>query len=525
MDAEKGKGDSKKGGQQGGSLGNVVKLVVKTFLEQRHYRQLHRILSEQWQSAHSLTAVVRLMEAHGMKVTPEEEQRLAGLPEDRMIDALVMRMPQQSREQYEHFFLQLSFIASTTTRLRSALETGNAEVVEEALESAENVGVLPYLMRMAVSQAGQEVKLMEELHDKWLVDTDGKMAPLLQAQATSMATQKALAQAKAQIGGFMDVAKDTAQKMLGHMVSASEEGSLLVTFTSWNDIVKKRKREDEIRQEYQEQLDLAQKKLMDYKTAQLNSVRHVMMAGVQDAALALLGQCFAALMEEASKSKHAKATAKEVEELQSKLRTFADASAEKAMRVMATMNEGNAEAGKAMAFKSWVDYVQMEKQEKETSEALKASQAKVSEFMAKQSSGAKNTLLRMVADTDSGLLASVMQGWREAIVEEKRAAEMEAALSAKSSALTGFSTRNKGSALNASERAAQLQDMETLMYVFCIWKRETKVERMRRYGKEKNERRKKDLIGVKGLFRTFANDLESSLKQGTPRIEAARRSA
>eukprot|EP00971_Amphidinium_carterae_P031283 616059-Amphidinium_carterae.1 len=38
-----------------------------------------------------------------------------------MIDTLVMRMPQQSREQFDHFFLQLSLIASTTTRLRSSL--------------------------------------------------------------------------------------------------------------------------------------------------------------------------------------------------------------------------------------------------------------------------------------------------------------------------------------------------------------------------------------------------------------------
>ncbi|CAE7945904.1 unnamed protein product, partial [Symbiodinium sp. KB8] len=117
-----------------------------------------------------------------MKVTPEEEERLAALPEDKMIDALVMRMPNQSREQYEHFFLQLSFIASTTTRLRGALECGNPDVVEEALDSAENVGVLQYLLRMAVSQAGGEVTTIADLHDQWLSDTEKRMMPLLQAQ-------------------------------------------------------------------------------------------------------------------------------------------------------------------------------------------------------------------------------------------------------------------------------------------------------------------------------------------------------
>merc|ERR1719487_3097591 len=106
--------------------------------------------------------------------------RLAQLPEDRMIDALVMRMPQQSREQFEHFFLQLSLIASTTTRLRSALETGNSDAVEEVLDSAENVGILQFILKMAVAQAGQEVKSHIKDHEDWLAASTDRMAPLLQ---------------------------------------------------------------------------------------------------------------------------------------------------------------------------------------------------------------------------------------------------------------------------------------------------------------------------------------------------------
>mmetsp|Transcript_17577 Transcript_17577/g.30784 ORF Transcript_17577/g.30784 Transcript_17577/m.30784 type:complete len:537 (-) Transcript_17577:45-1655(-) len=512
--------DEKSGGKKAqGTLAGVVKLVVRTFLEEKHYRQLHRILGEQWSGAHSLSAVVRLMEAHGMKVTPEEEQQLAGLSEDRMIDALVQRMPQQSREQYEHFFLQLSFIASTTTRLRAALETGNPDVVEEALESAENVGVLPYLMRMAVAQAGSEVKTMEEGHDTWLVDTDGRMAPLLQAQATSMATQKTLAQAKAQIGGYHDTAKEKAQGVLMGMIQANEEAVMAVTFTGWSEYVKKLKREEGIRSEYQEQLDNANKKLFDYKQAQMDHVRSVMVAGSKDADMALMGVCFAALIEEALSSKMARETSKEVEELNKTLRGFADAAAEKAKSVMARMNDGNEEAMKAMAFKGWTDYVHLEKNERVVNDAMKASQDKQKEFMATQSAGAKSVLQRMTASNDAGLVSMGFTGWKEVVQEEKKAAELEAAMSAKSAALSDFSGRNKASALSASDRSAQLQDLEMLCYVVCIWKRETRVERMRRYGKQKNDKRKQDLMGVKGLFRSFANDLESSLKAGTPRVE------
>mmetsp|Transcript_13392 Transcript_13392/g.19628 ORF Transcript_13392/g.19628 Transcript_13392/m.19628 type:complete len:141 (+) Transcript_13392:136-558(+) len=89
-------------------LSGAVKLVVRTFLEQKHYRSLLRTLANSWGGSHALSAAVRLMEAHGVKVSPDEEQRLSQMSEERMIDTLVMRMPQQSREQFDHFFLQLS---------------------------------------------------------------------------------------------------------------------------------------------------------------------------------------------------------------------------------------------------------------------------------------------------------------------------------------------------------------------------------------------------------------------------------
>lgn len=502
-----------------------MKLVVKTFLEERHYRELHRILSAQWGGAHSLSAVVKLMEAHGMKVTPEEEERLAALPEDKMIDALVMRMPNQSREQYEHFFLQLSFIASTTTRLRGALECGNPDVVEEALDSAENVGVLQYLLRMAVSQAGGEVTTIADLHDQWLSDTEKRMMPLLQAQATSMATQKALAQARALIGGYMNFAKDTAQAFLTRAVNSSEEAHVALAFLGWKEHLKWQQHEAELRRDGEAQVAAAAERLQDYKDSQLHHVHTVVNSGIKDKDMALLGSCFAAMLSEATASKDIKSTAGEVEELQKKLRGFSDTAALKAKRVLSRMTDEATAGLQAFAFKAWIDFKFSEKQERETNVAIKASKDKFASFTAKQASGAKAVLQRMCGSNDTSLLQMSIQTWREALVEERQAAEVAEATATKAVAVKGFVRRNKEAAMAASLRAAYWQELEVQTYLFCMWKRETKVERMRRYGKEKNERRKKDLVSVKGLFRNFASELETSLKQGTPRLEAPPRRA
>lgn len=522
MDDEK--AEAKKASQPtSGGLGNVVKLVVKTFLEEKHYRQLNRILSAQWAGTHSLTAVVRLMEAHGIKVTPEEEERLQGLSEERMIDALVMRMPNQSREQYEHFFLQLSFIASTSTRLRAALETGNPDVVEEALDSAENVGVLQYLLRMAVSHAGSEVQTIGELHDQWLSDTERRMMPLLQAQATQMATQKSLAQARALIGGFMTQTKECGGGFLTKMLDSFEEATLVQTFVGWKEHVKWQQREAAVKKDWEEKKAEAAKRLNDYKSAQRQRVHTVVYNGIKDKELALLGTCFAAMLGEAINSKESKTTEAEAEDLVRKLRGFADEAAVKAKNVFSRMTDGNIEGLKAFTFKAWMDFKVIERSEREINVALKDSVDKFAAFTAKQAEGAKAVMQRMCGNSDISLIQLTMQGWREAILEQKREAEMEEVNKTKKATVSNFVARNKGSAMIASERAAYWRDQELTTYLFCIWKRESKVERMRRYGKERNEKRKKDLVSVKGLFRSFASELESSLKQGTPRIEAAPR--
>merc|ERR1712050_60718 len=105
----------------------------------------------------------------------------------------------------------------------------------------------------------------------------------------------------------------------------------------------------------------------------------------------------------------------------------------------------------------------------------------------------------------------MFQLWVELIKEEKEGAAMEAKMNAKAAQMGRFNDKNKKSAGTASERAALLLDVSLQSWCFCQWKREWKVEFMRRYGKAKNDKRKQELVGVKGLFKDFANKLETSL--------------
>merc|ERR550514_1150207 len=118
------------------------------------------------------------MEQYGVHVTPEEKNEMIKLDEGSMIERLVSRMPQQSKEQFEHFFLQLQLIVSTATRVRTALEEGTPSLIEEVLNDADDTGITPYILKMALVQAGSEVTNLQRTHDRWAMETDVRMSTL-----------------------------------------------------------------------------------------------------------------------------------------------------------------------------------------------------------------------------------------------------------------------------------------------------------------------------------------------------------
>lgn len=502
-----------------GNIGYAVKLAMKFFLEPKHYRRLLRILSEQWNSCHSLTAAIRLMEAHGVKIEPQEEELLKQLPEDRMIEALVQRMPQHSREQFEHFFLQLSFVASTTTRLRTALEEGQPEAIEEALESAENVGVLSYLLKMTIFQAGQEVKLREDQHETWLAETNDKMAPLLSTSVAAMAVQKDLAQAKSTIENYHGDAKNKSRGVMQNMSEANMAALGQNVFIAWNAHVRKIKVEQEVKAEYQDQIDEVNKKLFEMREAQLVNVKKVLQKQSGAAMDSIMLRCLDALKAEEAQIIARKESAAEGEELMAKISNFSQTAAHNAQNVMSRMNAGNSNGLKQMAWLGWKGYMEEFKQDEGLSKSLREKEAQVEAFKNKQKSGARSVVTNMTTANNEAFKHTVYTAWLDMIKERKEAERVSSQLNQKASQMGNFQSKNKAAGMSASEKTAYLQDAQLLIYTMCQWKKDARVERIRRMGKEKDTKRKKELVGVKGMFKNFASELENSLMSGTPRVE------
>lgn len=499
-------------------LSGAVKLVVRFFLEQDHYRQMARILSDQWSGSHSLVAAVKLMEAHGVKMTPEEEGRLSQLSEERMIDAFVCRMPQSDRDTFDHFFTQLSLICSCTTELRKALVEGDAEVIEDVLEGAENTGILSYMLKMFVAQAGTDCRTKEVAHDEWLQEAREKMCPLLQAQSTAMVIHKALAEANAKFGSARQDANSKSKKVLMGMCAKSSQALLTTVVASWADLVKTTKREAVIREEYEEEIQAAEGKLIAYKAAQVANIRNVLNRSAARDTTALLELCFKELVDNVEEVKRNAAMTGAVQELEDKLKSFAAEAAENAKKVLTGMNAGNDASLVTMVFGAWqkfrLDYLQ----NKDMEDAVKAAEQKLKDFEQKHKDDARGVLSRMTTASESGMRAEFFQAWASHVLDEKKAALLAEGMQNKGSQLGDFKNRNKSSAMSEMLRMALCEDIGLMIACTGLWKKEAKVEGTKRLAREKNAKKKSQLIGVKTLFKNFASELDTNLKNSTPRL-------
>merc|ERR1719424_620067 len=123
----------------------------------------------------------------------------------------------------------------------------------------------------------------------------------------------------------------------------------------------------------------------------------------------------------------------------------------------------------------------------------------------------------MNSATDSGLVEHVISSWCAHYKEEKQALEFQMMLDGQNAKFGAFNDRNKKGAQTAGQKATEIQQYGLINHAFILWNEASKVERLLRYYQQRVEAKKGQLQGLQSMFRTFANQLETGLKDGTPR--------
>lgn len=491
---------------------DTEKHIARTFFTPAHYRTINQSLASRWDRLHSLSAAMKLMEKYGVTLSPEEEQRLAGMDEAQQINALVMKMPQQSNEQFQQFFLQLQLLVSTATRVRRALEDGRPDLVEEALNDADSTGISSYILRMAIVQAGSEVQMLRAQYQAWMKESDAKCGKLIRGQEDAMSAQKKLAAAQAQLAIFTQGQNEKAKKVIMNFANQSDKGLISSSFHGWRTHTKQELLEREIKKDYVDRIDAAEKRLAEYKEAQLGNVRGVMMKKAYHNDQTLLGDALKYWREEVKEEKEKLHSADKVKELEEKLSNMKRNQSANTKSVVMKMNSDGEFALVSLVFAAFVTFHQDYQKNKEMESKVADAERKINKFMKAKSEGAKKIMEKMTGATDSGIIQMAFGGWKDVWEDAKKEAAMEEILNEHQQKMTAFNGRNKTNGHNVMDRARQHTEHAVLIRCMGAWRLDARMEATLKMFHAKIEAKRSQLVGVQHMFRRFANELEGNLK-------------
>jgi hypothetical protein len=376
-------------------------------------------------------------------------------------------------------------------------------------------------MKMAIVQAGAEVQSLSGQHEGWCKNTESTLSSLLRGSDDAMVAQKELAAAQAQLGQYAGSHKDKAKKALMTVCGKNDKALVAASFGEWKGVKEKIKRENEIRKEYQERIEAAQKRLFDYKQSQKGNAKGVLLRQAAAGDTSLIADVFAYLVKEPQDRKADEEAAQKLKEIEAKLAAQSGKNKDNAKAVLMRNLASGDNQLMDVCLECWKTWLVEYKKNKDQEDAIKDAEAKVAAFMKTKSEGAKGVIDRMNSATDSGLVEHVISTWIQYWKDIKKAEEMEAMLSANSDKFASFSSRNKQGAMSAGQKATAIKEYGLINHSMLLWIEVTRTERMLRYYTSRVDGKKTQLAGLQTMFRNFATQLETGLKEGTPRDFAA----
>jgi len=327
-----------------------------------------------------------------------------------------------------------------------------------------------------------------------------------------MGAKMKLMSAQSQLEMFQAGHSEKSKKMLMNMLANSASGLIQTCFHGWAGYCKSTSEEVRIREEYKERIEIAQKRLLDYKSANLKGVRNMMKKKAADLETALVAEIWHTWVVEIVGNKRTSEDIANIAELEAKLANVQKSQAENTKRVMARMTGDSNNALVSFCLQAWISFHKDYLKNKEMEDAVKAEEKRVQEFMQAKGDSAKSIMQAASGASATGLLSTVMTAWVKLYQENKLEAEMCEMLNGADSKFTMFGDRSKESGMSALDKAAYHLNLLVMIRCWGAWRADTKIMGVHRNYHNRVEAKRQQLLGVQQMFRNFASELETGLK-------------
>jgi hypothetical protein len=485
---------------------------VQPFLDEWCYRILASPVGKMWNRARTLDL---LMDVFGMVgINIEDRDSIKKSDDDALlVTAIVAATPDEIREKFEATALQIQTVLHEATRILSASEEDGDEAVANLFDEAgsERGGLTQQVLKASVVFAAKEVSQLRRVHTSWRKNTDERIDRLLRATEEAEHLTQQLLAAESQLASYKDTEKAKSKSLLVSMADGNDKTLAHSVFSSWLGYVEKVKAEAEIHQRFKDQISNIEMKLISYKEAQIANVRGVLMRGAMEETEVLMHFVWKTWVDEVKERKGDGDTAAQLKALQAKMAGFEQSQKENAGKFMTRMAAGSEASLKNLCLEAWIKFHQDYAADRETEEAVKKAEAEFKRLREAKKDEGKSVLNNMLAASDHGLMALIMQNWALFWKEEKQQAELEYALSQAQAKFKTLNGKQKGAAHGMQNRVNEQMNANIMLKVFSYWYIETKTNRVESHYNSKYETKKKQLTGIQQLFKSFAMQLEQSL--------------
>jgi len=498
-------------------------LQLQQFLDEWYYRVLHSGLANDWDRERCAAAALDLFQLQGAKLTAEDKEELAKKEDDEMIECVVSKMPGDVRKAFEHFALQMQLVMSAASRVRCALEEGPPEELARIMEDGDQ-GVNSQILKQAIIEATFEVRECREVHESWVSSTGKRIARLNQCQIETERAKALLDLMNDRLGNFSQEQSKKAKGVLLSMAGNNAKTLMTSVFKAWFRWKVQYVAEKDIHEKFQKEIDDAQKKLMEYKQAQVENVRNVLMRNSEGSAKLLLGECVRLWAKDVQDEKDERELRGQMDSAKAKMGNLKAAQRDNAKKSMMRIASGNEESLKTMCMQAWMKAWDEAKRNKGFEEQVKAQEARMQKFMQEKSSKAQGVLSKMAGSSDTGVIHMTFSAWSEDVKATKKAKEVEELITSQNSKFANLNARMKDNANTTVARASELEDEGTLQAIFMNWATEAKLSRVIRHYADQMDSKKQQLEAVQSMFATFAQKLEQGMSS-TPRTTHKNRSS
>lgn len=496
-------------------LHRAAQYLACNVAEEKHHARLYSSLADKWDRNESLTAAMKLMERHGVKLTPEEEEYMGSMDPAAMIDTLVTRIPNQSKEEFQHFFLQLQLIVASASRIRCALEEGHTEEIQAALEDAERTGISSYILRMAIVQAGSEVVSLKRQHAAWVKDAEAQMSRLVRGQQDFMEAQKRLAIAREQLHMQQSTHKEKARKALLNMVGGSRKLVLQSFLRAWQTYTRGETDTNRIYEDYRERIETLEGQLAEYQAKHLRVTKNVCHRKASARDDELLAEVFGAFRHQVETDKFDRENGTAVQDMHRKIQLLKDKQSASAKQFVAKALFTSERGLYFLCMKAWLSFSEEYKREKDVEERVKNAEKKMQDIIRNKAGSTLSVLRTFGRVSATGLKQGMFMAWVHYVGEERAVAEMEEQITRANLNFVTCAHRSRKLANSAMHRSQVALERMDVLKVMHAWRHETRMAGIMHNHHSHLNAKRQQLAGVQQMFKNFAVQLETNLKTGS----------